>query len=170
MVDKNIPFDPDFQSIFDEAIAFLFKETLTEPGWKGISHLFESECYDEVLNGLICTLVDLEGMADSEFNDQFLSEYLDEGEKINNKKRVEFARDRISLTLEDYSAHVFSLHEVKIQSKEREAILGFSVSGFSIDCLGVFPDEISLIKNFGKNYLNYGSRISDAHLLRLWRK
>lgn len=86
MVEKNIPFDPDFQSIFDEAIAFLFKETLTEPGWKGISHLFESECYDEVLNGLICTLVDLEGLADSEFNDQYLSEYLDEGEKINNKK------------------------------------------------------------------------------------
>jgi hypothetical protein len=176
MVEKNIPFDPDFQSIVDEAIAFLFKETLTEPGWKGISHLFESECYDEVLNGLICTLVDLEGLADSEFNDQYLSEYLDLGEKINNKKRVEFARDRISLTLEDYSAHVFSLHGVKIQSKERKAILGFSVSGpggqhgFSIDCLGAFPDEISLIKNFGKNYLNYGSKISDAHLLRLWRK
>ena len=121
-------------------------------------------------------MIDLEGLAESDFNDDCLSEYLDEGEKINNKKRVEFARDRISLMLEDYSSHVFSLHGVKIQSKKRKAILGFSVSGpggqhgFTIDCLGVFLDEISLIKNFGKNYLNYGSKISDGRLMRLWQK
>lgn len=176
MVEKTNSHDPEFQAIYDNAIAFLYKETLSEPGWQGISYLFENERYSEVLNGLICTMMYLEGFAESEFTDEYMSEYLDDGEKINNKKRVEFARNRISQIYEDYCPHVFSLHAVKIQSKKRKAILGFSVSGpggqhgFNIECIGVFADETSLIKKFKQNYVTYGSNISDSRILKLWKK
>jgi hypothetical protein len=176
MVDKTNSRDQDFQTIYDDAIAFLYKETLSEPGWQGISYLFENERYSEVLDGLICTMMYLEGFAESEFTDEYMGEYLDEGEKINNKKRLEFARDRISEMYEDYCAHVFSLHAVKIQSKKRRAILGFSVSGpggqhgFDMKCIGVFANEKSLLKKFKRNYITYGSKISDSRILKLWKK
>jgi hypothetical protein len=176
MTEKKNSCELDFQAIYDDAIAFLHKEILSEPGWKGISYLFENERYGEVLNGLICSMIYLEGIAESEFTDEYMSEYLDEGEKITNKKRVEFARHRISEAFEDYNYHAFSLHKVKIQSKKRKAILGFSVSGpggqygFDIECIGVFADETSLLKKFKKNFFTYDSKISDSRILRLWKK
>jgi hypothetical protein len=86
MVERKNSCDPEFQAIYDDAIAFLHKETLSEPGWQGISYLFENERYSEFLNGLICSMIYLEGIAEYEFTDEYMSEYFDDGEKINNKK------------------------------------------------------------------------------------
>jgi hypothetical protein len=122
--------DEEFQAIFDQVISYLNNKKLTEPDWKEISYLFRSEKYCEIADGLICYVLNLENLALDEFNDDFFEEYLEEGEKINNSKRVEFARGRIEWSYEDYGQYTFSLHSVEIQSKDNQkGILGFSVSG-----------------------------------------
>jgi len=169
--------DEEFQSIFDQVIAYLNNKNLTEPDWKEISYLLEHNKYGEILDGLICHMIDLYNLANDEFNDEFFSEYLEEGERINNSKRVDFARNRITWCYEQYSDHIFSLHSLEIHNKENQkAFLGFTVSGpggqhgYNIDCIGVFSDAKELMKNFDKSYFVDAETISKAHILRLWKR
>ena len=88
--------DEEFQFIFDQVIAYLYDKNLNAPDWQEISYLLEHNKYGEILDGLICHMIDLYNLANDEFNDEFFSEYLEEGERINNSKRVDFARNRIT--------------------------------------------------------------------------
>ena len=63
--------DEEFQSIFDQVIAYLNNKNLTEPDWKEISYLFEYNKYEEVMGGMICGILHLDSLADDEFNDDF---------------------------------------------------------------------------------------------------
>ena len=76
--------DEEFQSIFDQVIAYLNNKNLTVPDWKEISYLLEHNKYGEILDGLICHMIDLYNLANDEFSDEFFSEYIEEGERINN--------------------------------------------------------------------------------------
>jgi hypothetical protein len=169
--------DEELQLIFDQVIAYFNKKNLNEPDWKEISYLLEHNMYNEILGGLICHMIDLDNLANDEFNDDFFSEYLEEGEKINNAKRVDFARERISWSYEQCSDHIFSLHSLEIQNKDNQkALLGFTVSGpggqhgYNMDCIGVFSSAKELIKSFDKSYFVDAETISKAHILRLWEK
>ena len=169
--------DEELQSIFDQVIAYLNNKNLPEPDWKEISHLLEHNMYGEILDGLICHMIDLLNLANDEFNDDFFEEYLEEGEKINNTKRVEFARGRIEWSYEQCSDHIFSLHAIEIKNKENQkGYLGFTVSGpggqhgYNMDCIGVFSNTKELMKIFDKNYFVDAETISKAHILRLWEK
>jgi len=169
--------DEEFQSIFDQVIAYLNNKNLTEPDWKEISYLFEYNKYEEIMGGMICGILHLDSLADDEFNDDFFEEYLEEGEKINNTTRVEFARGRIEWSYEECGRYTFSLHSVEIQSRDNQkGILGFSVSGpggqhgFDIDCIGVFSNTKELLKIYDESYLLADKNISNARILRLWKR
>jgi len=169
--------DEELQSIFDQVIAYLHNKNLTEPDWNEISYLLEHNMYGEILDGLIYHMIDLLNLANDEFNDDFFSEYLEEGEKINNAKRMDFARERISWSYEQCSDHIFSLHSLEIQNKENQkALLGFTVSGpggqhgYNMDCIGVFSSTKELMKSFDKSYFVDSETISKAHILRLWKE
>jgi hypothetical protein len=170
--------DEELQSIFDQIIAYLHNKNLTEPDWREISYLLEHNKYSEIMDGMIDELLlDLYGLAIHQFNDDFFSEYLEEGEKINNSKRVDFARERITWCYEQCSDHVFSLHALEIQNKEsQKGYLGFTVSGpggqhgYNLDCIGVFSSTKELMKLFDKNYFLNAETISKAHILRLWKE
>jgi hypothetical protein len=167
----------EFQSIFDQVIAYLNNKNLSEPDWKEISYIFVSEKYVEIADGQICYVLNLENLALNEFNDDFFEEYLEEGEKINNSKRIKFSRERISSSYEDYTDYTFSIHAVEIQNKENQkAFLGFTVSGpggqhgYTINCIGVFSNTKELLKTYDSSYLLYDKHISDSHILRLWKR
>ena len=169
--------DEELQLIFDQVIAYLNKKNLNEPDWKEISYLLEHNMYREILDGLICHMINLDNLANEEFNDDFFEEYLDEGEKINNTKRVNFARNRISSSYEQCSDNIFSIHAIEIQNRENQkAYLGFTVSGpggqhgYSLDCIGVFSDPKGIQDSFDSSYFTTENTISNAHILRLWKK
>lgn len=170
--------DEELQSIFDQVIAYLNNNNLTEPDWREISYLLEHNKYIEIMDGMIDELLlDLYGLASHQFNDDFFSGYLEEGEKINNSKRVDFARNRISWCYEQGGDHIFSLHSLEIQNKENQkGYLGFTVSGpggqhgYNMDCIGVFSSTKELMKSFDKSYFVDSETISKAHILRLWEK
>jgi hypothetical protein len=169
--------DKELQLIFDQVISYLNNKKLIEPDWKEIAYLFEYNKYNEIMDGMICAMINIENLANEEFNDDFFSEYLEEGEKINNSKRVNFVRERIAICYREYSRHTFSLHATEIKNKENQkACLGFTVSGpggqygFDIDCIGVFSNTQDLMKSFDKSYFTTEENISNAQILRLWKR
>ncbi len=167
--------DEEFQSICNQLISYLNNKTQEEPDWREISYLLEHNKYDEILEGLVCYYLDIELLATDEFNDDFLSEYLDEGEEIDDEKRISFAHERISRCFEDFSGTTFSIHSVEIKNEKGQcAIIGFSVSGpggqygFDIDCLGVFRNQKELLEGYSNKHYEDGDAISDEKILSLW--
>jgi hypothetical protein len=119
----------------------------------------------------------VESLASEEFNDDFLQDYSDELEIINNTKRIDFARERLNWHYMNYSDYVFSAHPVEISNRNgQKAILGFSISGpggqhgFDISCLGVCKDMNEFLHQFDNQYQTFDEEISDSQILSLWEK
>ncbi len=169
--------DEEFQSICNQLIAYLNDKTQEEPDWKELSYLLEYNKYDEILEGLTCYYLDIESLAKTEFNDDFMSEYLDDGEEIADERRISFAHERISRCFEDFSGHTFSIHAAEIKNENgHSAIVGFSVSGpggqygFDIKCIGVFRNQKVLLHTYNKTYYEDGDAIPDEKILDLWER
>lgn len=169
--------DEELQSKIDYVIDYLNNKNLPEPDWKEIGYFYEYNKYDEIIGGRDCSLIDIESVASVEFSDSNLEDYLDESEKIDDAKRISFARERIQSHYEDYSYYVFSAHTVEISNTNGEkAILGFSISGpggqygFDISCVGVFKDVEEFFRHFDNDYQTFDEELSDSQILKLWEK
>ena len=169
--------DEELQSKIDYVIDYLHNKKLPEPDWKEIGYFYEYNKYEEIIGGRDCSLIDIESIASVEFSDGNLEDHLDESEKINDERRISFAREIIKYHYMEYSDYVFSAHAVEISNTNGEkAILGFSISGpggqygFDISCDGVFKDVEEFFLHFPNQYQTIDEKISDSKILDLWEK
>lgn len=169
--------DEELQSKIDSVIDYLHNKKLPEPDWKEIGYFYEYNKYDDIVNARWCSLIALKSLASDEFYDGILEDNLAENEKIDDVKRINFARELIDWHYMNYSSYVFSAHPVEISNRNGEkAILGFSISGpggqqgFDIYCAGVFKDTNEFFLHYSDEYLNFEDDLSDSHILNLWKK
>jgi hypothetical protein len=169
--------DEELQSKIDYVIEYLNNKNLPEPDWKEIGYFYEYNKYNDIVNARWSSLINIESLASREFNDNFLEDYLDQAEIIDNIKRIDFAKERIKYHYINYSNDIFSAHPVEILNRKKDkAILGFSVSGpggqqdFDIICIGVFKNSEEFFHHFNNQYQNLDEEISDSKILQLWKK
>ncbi len=133
---------------------------------------YENEGWDELVIGVIGTVVDRDSLASDCFNDHSLryDEGISRRKKISNQQRIDYARQNFSTACDQA---MDSFHAIELKKRGRPSaflacmVYGQGQGGWDVQWCGIFPSKETAM---GKGRGNIGDEITDAEILKLWRK
>ena len=159
------------QGLASAVVKKSFRKNLPKPDLTPLQDWFEAAGWDEVVMSEQGGCVDLHNISSNWFDDENVD--LEEGEeKITDKMRLAFARERIDFELDNYEVAV---HAVELKVPDLPPVFLECVittqepGGWKVEWGRVFKTVDELLASYDEMLIMESTAVSDSKILKLWR-